>query len=77
MYRGVDIPRIDNVIIASPIRFENTVIQSIGRALRPHLDKAKIKVNVINDDVLQGQRREQTKACIKEYNVKPDIIYIK
>jgi hypothetical protein len=27
--------------------------------------------------VLQNQRREQSKACIKEYKLQPTIIYIK
>jgi superfamily II DNA or RNA helicase len=71
------VPEIDSVIVASPIRFENNVIQSIGRALRPHPNKTHIKISIINDDVLQNQRREQSKACIKEYKLQPTIIYIK
>lgn len=75
MYRWVDIPEIDNVIIASPIRFEANVIQSIWRALRPHPDKTKIRIGIINDDVLNNQRREQSKACLKQYKSLPNIIY--
>jgi len=77
MYRWVDIPICDNVIIASPIRFENNVIQSIGRALRTHPDKQKVTIDIINDDVLKNQRYEQTKTVKNEYGINPKIVYIK
>lgn len=77
MYRWVDIPRVDNVIIASPIRFENNVIQSIGRALRTHPEKKKVTIDIINDDILKSQRYEQTKTVKQEYWINPNVIYIK
>jgi len=76
MYRWVDIPEVDNVIIASPIRFENNVIQSIWRALRPSPNKTKVSINIINDNVLQSQKRAQTKTCKDEYNIVPNVVYI-
>jgi len=76
MYRWVDIPRIDNVIVASPIRFENTVIQAVGRSLREHEDKKTVNISIINDDVLKSQRYEQTKAVRKEYSINPTIEYL-
>ena len=76
MYRGVDIPSCDCVIIASPIRFENTVIQSIWRALRAFDGKEKVSIQVINDDILTTQRREQTKSCKQEYWIKTENVYI-
>jgi superfamily II DNA or RNA helicase len=75
MYRGVDIPEIDNVIIASPVRFENTVIQSIWRALRKAEWKWDVQINVINDSILKNQRYEQAKVCREIYNISPEVIY--
>lgn len=75
MYRGVDIPEIDNVIIASPVRFENTVVQSIWRALRKAEWKWDVQINVINDSILKNQRYEQAKVCREIYNISPEVIY--
>lgn len=75
MYRWVDIPEIDNVIIASPIKFENTVIQAIGRALRKADNKTTVDINVINDSILKNQRYEQAKVCKSIYNKTPEVIY--
>lgn len=76
MYRWIDIPPVDNVIIASPIRFENTVIQAVGRALRKFEWKERVDISIINDNTLNSQRREQTKACITAYWITPTIVYI-
>lgn len=76
MYRWVDVPECDSVIVASPIRFENTVIQAIGRALRRCEWKTKVQINIINDNTLQSQRYEQSKACKAAYWILPQIVYI-
>lgn len=76
MYRWVDIPEVDNVIIASPIRFNGTVIQSIGRALRSHPDKKSVSIDIINDNVLMSQKQEQTKICKETYKVIPQNFYL-
>lgn len=75
MYRWVDIPEIDNVIIASPVRFENTVVQSIGRALRKAEWKTTVNINVINDSLLKKQRYEQAKVCKEIYKKTPEVFY--
>jgi len=76
LYRWVDIPVCDSVIIASPIKFENTVIQAVWRALRSHEDKKNVTISIINDNVLQRQRYEQSKACKEAYWFNPEIVYI-
>lgn len=76
MYRWIDIPECDNVVIASPIKFENTVIQSVWRALRAFEWKWEVSINIINDNVLNRQRYEQTKSCIENYWITPEVIYI-
>lgn len=76
MYRWVDIPECDHVIIASPIKFENNVIQSIGRALRPHPEKKRVDISIINDNVLKGQRYQQSSTCREQYDINPEVIYI-
>lgn len=75
MYRWVDIPEIDNVIIASPIRFENTVVQAIWRALRKTDNKTNVDINIINDTILKNQRYEQAKVCKNIYNKTPEVLY--
>lgn len=75
MYRWVDIPEIDNVVIASPVRFENTVVQSIGRALRTAEWKTTVNINVINDSILKNQRYEQAKVCKEVYKKSPEVFY--
>ncbi len=75
MYRWIDIPPIDNVIIASPIKFENTVIQAVGRALRKYEWKTRVDISIINDDILKNQRYEQSKSILKEYSLKSSVIY--
>jgi superfamily II DNA or RNA helicase len=76
MYRWVDIHQVDSVVIASPIKFESTVIQAVGRCLRKCETKWAIWVHIFNDSILSGQRYEQTKVIRKEYNLEPNVIYI-
>lgn len=76
MYRGVDIPECDSVVIASPIKFQNTVIQAIGRSLRKCDTKERISVSVINDSILKSQRYQQSKACKEAYNITPSVVFI-
>jgi superfamily II DNA or RNA helicase len=76
MYRWIDIPQCDSVIVCSPVRFENTVIQAIGRALRKCEWKERVDISIVNDNVLQNQRYEQSKACKAAYWITPAIVYI-
>jgi superfamily II DNA or RNA helicase len=36
---GLDVPRLDRIILATPSRAEGRTVQRIGRAMRPHKDK--------------------------------------
>ncbi len=76
MYRWIDIPILDCVIVCSPVRYDNTIIQCVWRALRKHPKKEKVEIHLINDDVLKNQRYEQTKAIKNEYWIQPKILYI-
>ena len=75
--RGMDISECDNVIIASPIKFQNTVIQAIWRALRKCDSKWDVNISIFNDNVLKSQRYSQAKTCKEEYGMLPNVIYIK
>ena len=66
MYRWVDIPQIDSVVILSPIKFHSKVIQSIGRWLRKYWEK-ETNVYIFNDKILRNQLYQQKKACKQEY----------
>lgn len=48
---GLNIPRLANVVLATPIKDESTLVQSIGRAQRPFGDKTLAKVFDFVDDV--------------------------
>lgn len=76
MYRWVDIQEIDHVIVASPVKFENNVIQSIWRGLRTFDGKWEIKISIINDTILRSQMSQQSKACVSEYWITPDKTYL-
>ncbi len=67
MYRWVDIPEIDCVVLAAPVKFENTVIQSVGRALRRHKDKKGVEIFSINDNILKTQMYNQSQTVFQEY----------
>lgn len=70
-WRGVDIPFIDGVFLAAAIKFEGTVIQAVGRALRKYPWKTGADVSVWNDmNMYPAQRRERKKAILQEYPIK-------
>ena len=60
---------IDTVFLFSSIKFEATVIQSIGRALRKAPWKTWAKIYVWNDAILKKQRQQKQKAIHDEYGV--------
>ena len=62
-----DYPIIDNVFIFSAIKFENTVIQSIGRSLRKSPWKTGSHIHVWNDKILDKQRIQKQAAIMTEY----------
>lgn len=66
----VDIPFIDTLFLAPAIKFEATVIQAIGRALRKYKNKDKVLVAVWNDlKTYKKQRWLKLKAIKKHYGV--------
>lgn len=48
---GLDVPMLENIIMASPVKDERLVIQSIGRCQRPYKDKKIANVYDLVDDV--------------------------
>lgn len=48
---GFDVPMLENIVMASPIKDERLVIQSIGRCQRPYKDKKFANVYDFYDDV--------------------------
>lgn len=48
---GLDVPMLKNIIMASPVKDERLVIQSIGRCQRPHEGKKIANVYDLVDDV--------------------------
>lgn len=48
---GFDVPMLENIIMASPVKDERLVIQSIGRCQRPYGDKKIANVYDLVDDV--------------------------
>ena len=48
---GLDIPILENLIMASPVKDERLVIQAIGRTQRPSGDKKKAMIYDLIDDV--------------------------
>ena len=48
---GFDVPMLENIVMASPIKDERLVIQSIGRCQRPYKDKKFANVYDLYDDV--------------------------
>lgn len=57
---GIDIPRLHNVIFASPYKSKIKVLQSIGRGLRRASDKTKCVLYDIADDLSTKKRRNYT-----------------
>jgi superfamily II DNA or RNA helicase len=64
---GFDYGVIDTVFIYSSIKFEATVIQSVGRCLRKFEDKKSVRVVIWNDSILDKQRVQKTRAIMEEY----------
>lgn len=65
---GFDFPIIDTVFVFSSIKFENTVIQSVGRALRKYPWKIWASIYLWNDmPILKKQRQQKSSAIKKEY----------
>lgn len=61
---GLDLPRLDRVILAAPIRAAGRVTQRIGRLLRPKEGKATpVAFDLVDDvGVLHGQARARRKV---------------
>ena len=55
MSTGVNIPNIQNLVLASPLKTKITLLQSIGRGLRLHESKIKLNVYDIVDDMSKGK----------------------
>ena len=64
-----DHPIIDSVFIFSAIKFQNTVIQSVGRALRKSPWKTWANIFLWNDKILPKQKIQKKLAIEKEYNI--------
>jgi superfamily II DNA or RNA helicase len=72
-----DFPIISSVFIFSSIKFQNTVIQSIGRSLRKSPWKTGSKIYVWNDHILQKQKIQKQSVILEEYKIdKKDIVQI-
>ena len=70
-----DHPLIDKVFIFSSIKFENTVIQSVGRALRKSEWKLGADIYLWNDmPILKKQRLQKISAIVNEYWIKKEEI---
>lgn len=53
---GFDVPMLENLIMASPVKDERLVIQSVGRCQRPYKDKKIANVYDLVDDVAMLNR---------------------
>jgi len=58
--KGINIPRLHNVILASPYRSKITVLQSIGRSLRKASGKSGAILLDIADDLSRGAWKNHT-----------------
>lgn len=65
---GLDVPMLENLIMASPVKDSRLVIQSVGRCQRPYKDKKVANVYDIVDDVslLNKFLRERKKVYKNE-----------
>lgn len=80
MWRGIDIPEIDTIFLFAPVKFEWTVVQAIGRALRSSPNKPEVKVyDWLDLPLLTKQARARYVAYQKEYwvNVLIDKMHVK
>ena len=53
---GFDVPMLENIIMASPVKDERLVVQSIGRCQRPYSGKKIANVYDLVDDVSMLER---------------------
>lgn len=53
---GFDVPMLENLIMASPVKDERLVIQSVGRCQRPYKDKKIANIYDLVDDVAMLNR---------------------
>ena len=58
---GLDIPRLENLILATPVKDLTVVVQSIGRVQRPFENKKIANVYDIVDDNVSSLNRFLTK----------------
>ena len=61
---GLDCPILENVVLATPVKDQAVVIQSIGRAQRPYGNKEVANVYDIVDDVSMLKRFLQKRAAV-------------
>jgi len=57
---GINIPNINNIVLASPYKSKIKVLQSLGRGLRRSVLKDSILIYDIADDISYGERRNFT-----------------
>lgn len=67
---GTNIPRLHNIIAASPSKSSITVLQSIGRVLRRSSDKSEAAWYDIGDDLSQGKWENHT---LRHYRKRKEI----
>lgn len=66
--RGVDIPPIDTLFLFSPVKFQGTVVQAVGRALRKYPWKEDVIIYDWCDlPILRKQKRERASSYKQEY----------
>ena len=75
---GFDVPMLENIVMASPIKDRKTVIQSVGRCQRPYGNKKLAKVYDFDDDVsvLKGKNGAFNNRRITYKKEGWEIIYV-
>ena len=69
--RGVDIPPIDTLFLFSPVKFQWTVVQAVGRALRKYPWKEDVIIYDRCDlPILRKQKRQREQAYMSEYSTR-------
>ena len=65
---GLDIPMLENLVMASPVKDQRLVVQAIGRCQRPYKDKKVANIYDLIDDVsmLDGFFRKRRSVYKKE-----------
>jgi superfamily II DNA or RNA helicase len=58
--QGINIPNINNIVLASPSKSKIRVLQSIGRGLRRSTTKNSILIYDLADDISYKERRNYT-----------------